>query len=183
MILPDWQIRHLCTDSESPLVTPFDANLINPASLDIRVGYTLKVERPIYEKTFFGKRLMHTYLDDLLDFREHTLTNPYIIEPGQFILTSTLEDFIMPNDLAGQIQLKSTSARKGWGHAMSGWIDPGFNGVLTLELKNYLQLGTLEIYPGMRIAQIKFYKMENPPDSNYREGKYSGKSTVCGAIE
>jgi dCTP deaminase len=79
--------------------------------------------------------------------------------------------------------LKSSRAREGLQHLFAGWCDPGWNGSrLTLELKNVRQLHWIGIYPGLKIGQMKFMKMDSTPLASYAEtGRYNGDQTVKGS--
>ena len=106
------------------MVVPFDRKLINPASLDVRLGDNLMIES--------------MYQEDLLrmDISNRTEDAPYLLMPGHFCLAETLEIFNIPDDISCQFVLKSSRARDGVNHLLAGWIDPGYYGSrLTLELK------------------------------------------------
>lgn len=170
-ILADWQITARC---EGGMVTPFDPELINPqtlinpASLDVRMGGTLLIE------SAQGPELVP------YPFADHTQENPYLLLPGQFVLAETVEMFNIPDDLAVEFKLKSSRAREGIDHAKAGFGDPGWHGsVLTMELKNNRQLWPVPIWPGMRIGQMVFHQMAATPQRSYAVvGRYNGDSTV-----
>ena len=144
MILSDWQIRNRC---EAGMVSPFDPALLNPASLDVRLGDSLLIESAESPE-------MVPY-----PFDQHSEDNPYEMVPGQFVLAPTMEMFNMPDDIAGEFRLKSSRAREGFDQALAGWLDPGWHGsVLTMELRNNRQLWRRPLWPGMRIGQIVFHR-------------------------
>lgn len=163
-VLPDWRIRSLC---ERGAITPFEPTLLNPASLDIRLGTHVFEERE--ELGLVGNKIGH-----------HTKDNPYKLYPGEFILAESIETFNIPNNVSVQFALKSSMARCGLEHSLAGWIDPGFsNSVLTLELKNALRLGCIDLWPGMRIGQLIWFDMQGEPERSYKEtGRYNGDKYV-----
>lgn len=166
MILPDFQIAELC---RSGMVTPFDPDLLNPASLDVRLGDTLLIESAeIRELVPYPLLYQHNKLD------------PYLLVPGQFVLAPTVETFNLPDTIAGQFMLKSSRAREGLEHLMAGYCDPGWSGsVLTMELHNSRQLHSIPLWPGMRIGQMVFHMMADSPVHSYRKtGRYNGDTTV-----
>lgn len=164
MTLPDYQIAELC---RAGLVSPFDEALVNPASLDVKLGGTLLIE------SAQGPQLVKYPLG------VHSEANPYLLQPGQFVLAQTVETFHLPEHVAAQFVLKSSRAREGIEHLLAGYIDPGFHGVLTLELHNSRQLHPVSIWPGMRIGQIVFHPMAGVPLRNYRQtGRYNGDMAV-----
>ena len=122
-VLCDWEIRARCEKSQ--MVVPFDASLLNPASLDLRLGDSLMIE------TMYQEDLLR------LDISGKTKDDPYLLMPGHFCLAETVELFNLPDDISAQFVLKSSRARDGLNHLLAGWCDPGWHGSkLTLELKN-----------------------------------------------
>ncbi len=168
MILADWQITARCNGG---MVTPFDPELVNPASLDVRLGDTLLIE------SAEGLQLKPYPLAG------HTEENPYLLRPGQFVLAQTIERFHLPDDIAAQFMLKSSRARSGLEHLMAGYCDPGWHGsVLTLELHNSRQLQPVPLWPGMKIGQMVFHQMAATPQRSYAvTGRYNGDATVQGS--
>jgi len=106
-----------------------------------------------------------------------------IIEPGGFMLGSTLEHVSVPNDLYAKVEGKSSIARCGLlVHITAGFIDPGFRGNITLELKNVNNVPVI-IRSGMPICQICFGRVEGriarPYGSNGLGSRYQdSKGTV-----
>ena len=89
------------------------------------------------------------------------------IAPGQFVLGHTLEYLKLPHDVAAEINGRSSFARLGVQvHMTAPFIETGFDGCLTLEIANSGH-STVKLYPGMRIAQLRFYKCQAIPDSPY----------------
>lgn len=150
------------------MVTPFDPTLVNPASLDVRLGDALLIES--------------VQSTDLVPYplEQHSQENPYLMRPGEFVLAQTLEVFNIPVDIAAQFVLKSSRAREGIEHLLAGFADPGFNGsVMTLELHNSRQLHSVPIWPGMKIGQMIFYVMSEVPIRSYAQvGHYNGDVAV-----
>ena len=168
MILPDHAIEKLCRESE--MVPPFDKELLNPASLDVRLGDNVLIE--LEEQNELHPLSLDRYSRD----------KPFLLSPNEFILAQTVEMFNMPSNVCGQFALKSSLARAGFEHLLAGWIDPGFHGsVLTLELKNARRLHEVPIWPGMRIGQIIFSQTTSMPLKTYMEtGRYNNDKTVKG---
>jgi dUTPase len=63
-------------------------------------------------------------------------------------------------------------------HSTAGFIDPGWDGHVTLELSNVANL-PITIYPGMKIGQISFMQMTEPARTPYGStaigSKYKGQ--------
>ena len=173
MILADWQIRNL--GQEGLLVDPFDESLVNPASLDVRLGPNLMVEVKHSDKLL------------TVSIEQSSEHDPFLLDPGQFVLGETMETFNMPSHLrlAAQFALKSSRAREGIEHLMAGYVDPGFNGSkLTLELVNARKMYPVRLWKGMKIGQMVFHRMEESPLVGYEKtGHYNGIEQVAPSWE
>ena len=168
-VLCDWEIRTLCNGGGA--VSPFSMEFINPASIDVRLGKNLMIERP------------HEPDLRLIDISEYTEENPYLLKAGEFVLAETLEKFRIPDRISAQFVLKSSRAREGYQHLLAGWIDPGYRGRLTLEIKNIRKYHELPLYPGMRIGQIVFHHMSQVPVKSYAEtGHYLDHDRVMPSV-
>jgi len=136
---------------------------IGAASIDVTVGTEIIQEG--------GHKL------DITHFCEE---NPWIMDPGQFLLVAMSEHVIVPHGLSSLFLLKSTQARKGMQHMFAGWIDPGWDGVLTMELKNVNQFTPLPLWPGMPVGQLIYL---DTPVSGIYHGRYQNSTGVVGALE
>lgn len=169
MILCDWEIRSLCEAQQ--LVESFDPDLVNPASLDVRLGDRLQVEQ-------WWSRKMRT-----IDISGYTAQRPYWLRPSHFVLAQTHEVFNLPDNIAAQFMLKSSRAREGLEHLLAGYCDPGWHGsVLTLELHNSRRLHAVPLWPGLKIGQMVFHRMSSRPLRSYAEtGRYNDDRQVMGS--
>jgi dCTP deaminase len=118
--------------------------------------------------------------DDLTKLIEVEAGDPFMLHPGEFVLGSTLERVKLGGDVVARLEGKSSLGRLGLLiHSTAGFIDPGFEGHITLELSNVATL-PIAIYPGMKIGQISFYQMttaaEYPYGSPELGSKYQGQS-------
>lgn len=163
MILVDWQIRQFCIDQN--LVEPFDEELLNPCSIDIRVGATAKL------------RIVGGWID--INLEKYDQNYPYMMNPGDRVLVASLETFNFPDDIAGQFRLKSSRGREFYEHMEAGWLDPGWHGSkLTMEIIAH-DVSPLPLYPSLRMGQIIFFQLENLPEKSYREiGRYNKDASV-----
>jgi dCTP deaminase len=132
-------------------IQPYDPALVNPASIDLRLG---------------GEFIN---LETQLRLRTDEIT----IKPGQAILATTLEYIVMPSLYAGAVYLKSSMARLGLDHALAGWVDPGFHGELTLEFHSHRPV---TLRKGQKVCQLVLYRLEAKPDRDYQiTGRYNGQ--------
>ena len=165
-VLSDWEIRLKCDGSQ--MVWPFAPELLNPASLDVRLGDHLMIES------------IETPELQRIDISGKTKDDPYLLLPSEFCLAETLERFDLPEDISAQFVLKSSRAREGLNHLLAGWCDPGWHGSkLTLELKNERIHHPLPLYPGLKIGQMVFHEMSSVPAQSYAlVGHYNEHLTV-----
>jgi len=160
-------------------INPYDPDLVQPASVDIRLDEDLISFT--YEPPFTPIDVKDPESD--LYKRFHNIRNdPFTIEPGEFILGNTLEKITVPNDIAARVEGKSSLGRLGLiVHATAGFVDPGWNGNLTLELGNLNKI-PIKLYYGMKIGQITFIALsssaERPYGSYGLNSKYQGDTTV-----
>src|SRR5438067_11579715 len=157
MVLSDRTIARLL-EEERIVIEPYDESLLQPSSVDVRVDRFFRV--------FHNAR--YAYIDvkepqeDLTELDEINDERPFILHPGEFVLGSTLERVVLPDDLVARLEGKSSLGRLGLLiHSTAGYVDPGWNGYLTLELSNVANL-PITLYPGMRIGQISFFPLTSP---------------------
>lgn len=183
-ILVDSQIAELLKQG---VVYPAQFGAINPASLDIHVGFGLLEEikpNPIVRlllRLFPGlsARLKQPQWRKV-DLSKYSKHRPYWLRPRQFVLLDSLETFHLPNNIAANFQLKSSAGRMGYEHALAGYCDPGWHGSkLTKEVTNIRQWRSLPIYPSMKLGQLVFYQLDQHPDKSYAEtGRYNNDKVV-----
>jgi dCTP deaminase len=106
-----------------------------------------------------------------------------LLQPHQFVLAETLEEFKLPDCIAGQLALKSSRAREGIEHLLAGYIDPGYCGRLTLELQNARSMHPVALWPGMRIAQIVFHRMTMLPSKDYSHTGRLSRGQSCSGFQ
>jgi dCTP deaminase len=161
-VLSDGTIRRLIEDGRIT-IDPYDESLIQPASVDLRLGDSFRV--------------FHNHRAPAIDLREPpsglteevliSADDPFIIHPGEFCLGRTLEWVELPDDIVARIEGKSSIGRLGLiVHATAGFCDPGWRGTLTLELNNLTRV-PIKLYPGLLIAQLSFMALDRPAERPY----------------
>src|ERR671915_417216 len=170
MILSDRTIREEI-DAGRIAIEPFDPACVQPSSVDLHVDRSFRVFHNHRYPLIDVKREM-AGLTDLVDVAEG---EPFILHPGEFVLGSTLERVRLPEDLVARLEGKSSLGRLGLLiHSTAGYVDPGFEGHLTLELSNVANL-PITIYPNMRIGQISFFTLSSPADEPYGSSRVGSK--------
>jgi dCTP deaminase len=158
-VLNDEEIKRELLSRSINLIPLIDKGQIGSTSVDVRLGTSFQIYKP-----------NQSGILDLISTRsiEETLKNSTLIDldflgeivlvPGQFILGHTMEYLVLPKNIAAELEGRSSYARLGIEiHMTAGFIDPGFNGVLTLELFN-AGPNPVKIYPGLRIGQLRFFR-------------------------
>ena len=156
-------------------IDPYDPGLVQPSSIDVRVDRKFRV----FHNARYPFIDVRAPMEGLTELVEVSCDEPFILHPGEFVLGSTAEYIRLPNDLVARLEGKSSLGRLGLLiHSTAGYVDPGFEGHLTLELSNVANL-PITIYPGMKIGQISFFQLtseaEHPYGSAGLGSKYHGQ--------
>ena len=174
MVLSDRTIRRLLGEGRIG-IDPYEDALVQPSSVDVRVDRWFRVFRNS-RYPYIDVKQEQEELTELVEIDDET---PFILHPGEFVLGSTLERIQLPDDLVARLEGKSSLGRLGLLiHSTAGFIDPGWDGHVTLELSNVANL-PITIYFGMKIGQISFMQMTEAAETPYGAGalgsKYQGQ--------
>lgn len=154
---------------------------INSSSIDVRLGTEFRYIKIVKQTHFDLSLSIEKIREQIENYSEvvhvHPM-EPFILHPNDFVLASTLEYIILPHNITGRLEGRSTWGRTGLQvHSTAGFIDPGFEGSLTYELHNMGKL-PLPLYPGIRIGQISFHRMESAVELYaQKEGSKYAKTT------
>ncbi len=175
MLLSDRDIRAQLASGHLGLDPPFDPEMVQPSSVDVRLDSLFRV--------FNNTRYTHIdppaqRQDELTSLVEVPAGESFVLHPGEFVLGSTMERCTLPDDLAGRLEGKSSLGRLGGllTHSTAGFIDPGgFDGHITLELSNVANL-PITLWPGMKIGQLCLFRLTSPPAEHpYGSAKVGSK--------
>jgi dCTP deaminase len=174
VVLSDGAIRRLVADGRIG-IDPYDESLLQPSSLDVRVDRLFRV----FRNSRYPYIDVKAEQDELTELVEVADDEAFILHPGEFVLGSTLERVSLPDDLVARLEGKSSLGRLGLLiHSTAGFIDPGWDGHVTLELSNVANL-PITIYAGMKIGQLSFVQLSEPAERPYGAGglgsKYQGQ--------
>jgi dCTP deaminase len=178
MILSDGEIKIALRDKKIIITPEPDLSVqLGPCSVDLRLGSRFRVFN--YSKI--------PYLDPQSGNSPEELTveitvkknEPFILHPGDFVLATTLETIILPDYLLARLEGRSSLGRLGIVvHSTASVIDPGFRGVIVMELGNLGRV-PVALYPGMRICAVTFDQLTGPAEIPYhkkKNAKYSGQN-------
>lgn len=169
MILSDRTIIKML-EEKTLSISPLEEGQIQPASVDVRLGNTFC----IVEDSSKG------IIDLENEIQYKTIrSDTYILLPNQFVLATTMETFHLPNHVTAFVEGRSSLGRLGLFIQNAGWVDPGFQGEITLELYNANRCA-IELKAGRRIGQLVFAQMDDIALNPYR-GKYQGQKGATGS--
>ena len=162
MLLSDRDILAAQADGHISL-DPWTPEMVQPASIDVRLDRFFRL---------FNNHA-YTYVDpaenqgELTEQFEVRSDEPWILHPGEFALGSTWEYVKLDSTVAARLEGKSSLGRLGiLTHSTAGFIDPGFEGHITLELSNVSTL-PVKLWPGMKIGQMCFFQLSSPAEHPY----------------
>ena len=165
---------------EQAMISPFEDKQVKGNSISYGVssyGYDARLSDEF--KIFTN---VNTEIVDPKNFKSTSFVTKKgpecIIPPNSFILASTVEYFKIPKDILVICLGKSTYARCGIIVNVTP-LEPGWQGVVTLELSNTTQLPA-KIYANEGVCQFIFLKGNEAPELTYadKKGKYMGQKGV-----
>ncbi|MBE7519729.1 MAG: dCTP deaminase [Thermoflexaceae bacterium] len=174
MVLSDRTIRREI-EAGNIVIDPLGENAIQPASVDLRLGNLFRVFRNA-RIPFIDVKQEYPDLTDLVEIDDQ---KPFILHPGEFALAVTHERVKLPDFIVGRLEGKSSLGRLGLLiHSTAGYVDPGWDGALTLELSNVANL-PITLYYRMKVSQISFLQLTEPAEHPYGSkqagSKYQGQ--------
>jgi len=170
-MMVDWQIID-AVQKGTLRISPFDRLAVQPNSYDVHLGEGV---------------IMFDDTTDPIDLHDQASINKgmlikggekIVIEPNELILGTTYEYFHLPSYIAGMLNGKSSLARLGLTiHQTGGFIDAGFCGAITLEIKNEHPRRPIVMRVGDPIGQIVFFETMIPdvPYSHKPTAKYNNQ--------
>ncbi|MGH2429145.1 MAG: dCTP deaminase [Candidatus Limnocylindria bacterium] len=170
MILSDRDIRAQI-EAGRIVIDPYTPEAVQPSSVDLHLANRFRVFRN-NRYPFIDVRTEQPELTELVAISGD---EPFILHPGEFVLASTLERVALPDDLVARLEGKSSLGRLGLLiHSTAGYVDPGWEGNLTLELSNVASL-PITLYHGMKIGQISFQRLSSPVEIGYGDARIGSK--------
>jgi len=153
------------------VIDPYLPEAVQPSSVDLHLDRRFRV--------FRNNR--YAYIDvreeqpELTEMIEISGDEPFVLHPGEFVLGSTFELVQLPDDLVARLEGRSSLGRLGLLiHSTAGYVDPGWEGNLTLELSNVANLPIM-LYDGMKIGQISFQRLTSPAEMPYGDPRLGSR--------
>ena len=176
MVLSDREIKDLMHAKELIItgINPRDL-YIGPSSMDLHLDNKAKIlVNDIPDGVAIDTKNKES-VDSM--FRIHNDWSKLIIYPGEFYILSTKERMVFPKNVAGFVHGRSSLARLGINIHAAGFVDPGFNGTITLEVTNFTNVPII-LYDNMRICKMVFIRTGESVETGYSEkqdAKYNGQ--------
>ncbi len=170
MVLSDRDIKQAIKDKDLVFTPKIQEEQIEAASIDLKLGPILKVFHTHKESVLDLKK--HIDFNKMMDSQTLKKNQGFILHPGQFVLASSKEYMKLSNKILVRAEGKSSLARMGLLVHTAGFVDPGFEGTITLEISNQSDI-PVKLYPDMYICQIAIERLSSPCEKSYLERKKS----------
>lgn len=175
------EIVELIRSGELKFSPALDILQFRPHAVDLRLGNTFRVPRRSFapEKGNGGRSavvLDHLAVNDgqFTHYEEVTLKpgQYFDVLPGEWIMGFTHEEVhIKSNTLMAILYPRSSVNRRGLALDLTGIVDTGYKGNLMIPIHNTTSMQVLRLYPGERICQLVFERLEQPAREGY-VGRY-----------
>ena len=150
---------------------PLEMGLLQPSSMDVRLDKFFRLFDN-HKYPFIDPKEQQDELTRLVEVEPN---EAFILHQGEFVLGSTFEFVSLPDDIAARLEGKSSLGRLGLlTHSTAGFVDPGFQGHVTLELSNVATL-PIKLWPGMKIGQLCFFQLSSASENQYGSQKYGSR--------
>lgn len=179
MILSDRDIQKALREKTIRISPPIDVKTqLGSCSVDLRLGRQFRVFN--HSTVAYIDTASSKVSTDMM--REVNLkpSQPFILQPGDFVLATTVESISLPDSMIGRLEGRSSLGRLGIVvHSTASIFEPGWDGVVVMELGNLGRM-PVALYPGMRICSMTFEQLSSPalvPYSKKKSAKYVNQKT------
>lgn len=174
MVLSDRDIKKLLTDGTVKISPEPDfAEALGSCSIDLRLGNAFRV----FDHSrfpYFDPRSRELSADVTSEVKVSE-NEPFILQPGDFVLATTVESFELPDNLLARLEGRSSLGRLGIVvHSTASIFEPGWRGKVVMEMGNMGRM-PVALYPGMRVCALTFEELSSPAQVPYyrkRGAKY-----------
>lgn len=170
MILSDKDIKKAIKDGDLIFREKLPNDQIEAASIDLKLGSIFKIFKHTSESALDLKKGVD--FKKIMDTFEVDKKKGFILHPNRFVLVSTKEYMTLSKRIVARAEGKSSLARMGLMVHTAGFVDPGFEGSITLEISNQAEI-PIVLYPDMYICQIAVEWLSSPCEMSYKDRKKS----------
>ena len=143
---------------------------VKGCSIDLTLADDFKVHKVLGYSV--DKDTPESELFQKIDSKEGVFT----LNPGKAVLGRTEEYIVLPNDIRGVVDGKSSKGRKRISvHDTASTIHPGFKGCLVLEILNSGD-NSYNLKKGEKIIQVLFAKLLSPAEKTHSDHGYIGQT-------
>lgn len=178
MILSDWDIVKSLKSGRIKITPSIDQKTqLGSCSIDLRLGKQFRIFN--HSKIPFIDTNNPKVTSGMMGEVRLKDSEPFILQPGDFVLATTMEKISLPDDLVGRLEGRSSLGRLGIVvHSTASIFDPGWEGMVVMELGNMGRM-PVALYPGMRICSMTFEELSSParvPYTKKKTAKYIGQN-------
>ncbi|MDP3724115.1 MAG: dCTP deaminase [bacterium] len=170
--LPDWVIKEFLRRNIikiEPLPKDLDAT-VDEVTIDFTLGHTVRVFRRTRYSTIDLHYTTKTQIDEMMETITLADGQPFVLEAGDFAIATTTERLILPDDIVGRLDGKSSLARLGVVvHSTAARFDPGWDGKPVLEFGTFLPDMRVILYQGDPVCAFTFERLQSPVHRSYKE--------------
>ena len=170
MVLSDRDIKAYLNSGKIKIIpAPSLADVLGSCSIDLKLGNTFRIFE--YSKHAFIDPYDSKKSDEVTKLIEVKNEEPFILHPNDFVLATTIESFMLPDDLLARLEGRSSLGRLGIVvHSTASIFEPGWSGKVVMELGNLGRM-PVALYPGMRICALTFEKLTSEVNVPYGKKK------------
>lgn len=181
MILSDKDIRLLCTDSQTPLISPFNEEHLQGASYDISMSDTVHVFKDAVQTIYLTDQASIDSIYCQVKMKEY---EPFVLKPNEYVLITLKEHLFIPHNMIAHIRPRTKFTRLGI-IITDQHCNPGYQGILQVGIRN-VSPNSIALSPDLSIAQIVFEELKSEPSPNKlydakEHASYQGEKDFIGA--
>jgi dCTP deaminase len=179
-ILTKDEILQRVKDKNIVFTPGLDIFQVQAHAVDLRLGFTFLLPKA-WRMTKRGREAMmidplRDHGPEYFDVLELEQGQAFDLLPQEYVLVSTFETVKIPNDLMAVLYPRSSVNRKGLSVDLTGIIDSGYEGPLTLPIRNNTRSQVIQLHPGERICQVVFEQLSQPVEA--RKSRWHMKDVV-----
>lgn len=161
-------------------VPGLDSFQLQTHAVDLRLGFTFLIPKS-WRMTDRGREALaldplRDHGPEYFDVIELEQGQSFDLLPEEYVLVSTFENIKVPNDLMAILYPRSSVNRKGLSVDLTGIIDSGYEGPLTLPIRNNTRSQVIQLHPGERFCQVVFEELKH--DTSPRKSRWHMKDVV-----
>lgn len=179
-ILTRDEILERVKDGSLAFTPGLDQFQLQAHAVDLRLGFTFLIPKS-WRMTDAGREALmidplRNHGPEYFDVIELEQGQAFDLLPQEYVLVSTFETVKVPDDLMGVLYPRSSVNRKGLSVDLTGIIDSGYEGPLTLPIRNNTRSQVIQLHPGERICQVVFEELKHAV--NARKSRWHMKDVV-----